>query len=168
MSNQPVNNSTNQYTCPMHPEVISDKPGKCPKCGMDLVLKSEQKGHKEMVKTEHQKTLWTHLTITLLGFFLLTNPFRYSYDSAALNYSDIISGALLIVFSLLSINPFRLWAPWASCFVGIWLLFAPLFFWAPTQAAYINDTLIGTLVIALSVLIPGMPGMMHMMMTMPP
>jgi RND family efflux transporter MFP subunit len=25
------------YTCPMHPEVISDKPGKCPKCGMTLV-----------------------------------------------------------------------------------------------------------------------------------
>ena len=27
------------YTCPMHPEVQSDKPGKCPKCGMDLVVK---------------------------------------------------------------------------------------------------------------------------------
>ncbi|MBS1650629.1 MAG: hypothetical protein JSU07_01340 [Bacteroidetes bacterium] len=27
------------YTCPMHPEVISDKPGTCPKCGMDLVEK---------------------------------------------------------------------------------------------------------------------------------
>lgn len=26
-----------KYTCPMHPEVISDKHGKCPKCGMDLV-----------------------------------------------------------------------------------------------------------------------------------
>jgi len=25
------------YVCPMHPEVQSDKPGKCPKCGMDLV-----------------------------------------------------------------------------------------------------------------------------------
>jgi len=27
------------YTCPMHPEVISDKPGQCPKCHMDLVKK---------------------------------------------------------------------------------------------------------------------------------
>jgi len=27
------------YNCPMHPEVTSDKPGKCPKCGMDLVEK---------------------------------------------------------------------------------------------------------------------------------
>ena len=25
------------YTCPMHPEVQSDRPGNCPKCGMDLV-----------------------------------------------------------------------------------------------------------------------------------
>src|SRR5438067_2303496 len=26
-----------KYTCVMHPEVVSDKPGKCPKCGMELV-----------------------------------------------------------------------------------------------------------------------------------
>jgi RND family efflux transporter MFP subunit len=26
-----------RYHCPMHPEVISDEPGKCPKCEMDLV-----------------------------------------------------------------------------------------------------------------------------------
>ena len=25
------------YTCPMHPEVESEEPGQCPKCGMDLV-----------------------------------------------------------------------------------------------------------------------------------
>jgi hypothetical protein len=30
---------TKQYTCPMHPEVVQDKPGKCPKCGMELVEK---------------------------------------------------------------------------------------------------------------------------------
>jgi Heavy metal binding domain len=28
-----------QYTCPMHPEVVQDKPGACPKCGMTLVEK---------------------------------------------------------------------------------------------------------------------------------
>lgn len=27
------------YTCPMHPEVAQDHPGKCPKCGMNLVPK---------------------------------------------------------------------------------------------------------------------------------
>jgi hypothetical protein len=27
------------YTCTMDPDVVSDKPGKCPKCGMDLVQK---------------------------------------------------------------------------------------------------------------------------------
>jgi hypothetical protein len=29
------------YTCPMHPEVKSDKPGQCPKCGMALVEKKD-------------------------------------------------------------------------------------------------------------------------------
>lgn len=28
------------YTCPMHPQIHSDKPGKCPICGMDLVPES--------------------------------------------------------------------------------------------------------------------------------
>jgi hypothetical protein len=29
------------YSCPMHPKEISDKKGKCPKCGMDLVATKE-------------------------------------------------------------------------------------------------------------------------------
>lgn len=28
-----------KYTCTMHPDVVMDKPGKCPKCGMELVEK---------------------------------------------------------------------------------------------------------------------------------
>jgi len=29
------------YTCPMHADVKSDKPGECPQCGMDLVPMEE-------------------------------------------------------------------------------------------------------------------------------
>jgi Cu(I)/Ag(I) efflux system membrane fusion protein len=29
------------YTCPMHPQIVQDRPGTCPICGMDLVLKSK-------------------------------------------------------------------------------------------------------------------------------
>ena len=32
-------NKAVQYTCAMHPDVVTDEPGKCPKCGMDLVEK---------------------------------------------------------------------------------------------------------------------------------
>ena len=28
-----------KYTCPMHPEVVENKPGVCRKCGMELVEK---------------------------------------------------------------------------------------------------------------------------------
>jgi heavy metal-binding protein len=36
--------TTQKYTCPMHPEVVMDAPGKCPKCGMTLVpVKAEKK-----------------------------------------------------------------------------------------------------------------------------
>jgi len=31
------------YTCPMHPKVIQDKPGKCPDCKMNLVKKEPVK-----------------------------------------------------------------------------------------------------------------------------
>lgn len=32
------------YTCPMHPEVKSDSPGRCPICHMDLEKKTEPDG----------------------------------------------------------------------------------------------------------------------------
>lgn len=31
------------YTCPMHPEIVSDKPGHCPKCSMALVVQETKK-----------------------------------------------------------------------------------------------------------------------------
>ncbi len=35
----PAPTAEGKYTCPMHPEVHSDAPGRCPKCGMKLVEK---------------------------------------------------------------------------------------------------------------------------------
>ncbi|WP_245977411.1 multicopper oxidase domain-containing protein [Albibacterium indicum] len=40
-----VSKDQQSYTCTMHPEVISNKPGNCPKCGMKLVLKDNNEMH---------------------------------------------------------------------------------------------------------------------------
>ena len=40
------------YTCEMHPEVIRDKPGTCPKCGMTLVKKTFKPTQKKTPKKE--------------------------------------------------------------------------------------------------------------------
>src|SRR6478609_1703819 len=41
-----------QYTCVMHPEVMQDDPGKCPKCEMELVPVKKHKKHRTS-NTEH-------------------------------------------------------------------------------------------------------------------
>ncbi|MEX2217544.1 MAG: heavy metal-binding domain-containing protein [Phycisphaerales bacterium] len=33
-----------EYVCPMHPEVTSNEPARCPKCGMTLVKKEPAGG----------------------------------------------------------------------------------------------------------------------------
>lgn len=39
--NKQVKQHTVMYTCPMHPEIVQDHPGNCPKCGMKLVEKKD-------------------------------------------------------------------------------------------------------------------------------
>ena len=42
-STEQTDNAQANYYCPMHPEVTSDKPGTCDKCGgMELVLKGSE------------------------------------------------------------------------------------------------------------------------------
>lgn len=45
------------YYCPMHPDYTSDKPGKCPICGMDLVANADHKGHGAVTITPEQQKL---------------------------------------------------------------------------------------------------------------
>jgi len=40
-AHQSVDIASGKYTCPMHPEVVQDEPGSCPKCGMHLVPMDE-------------------------------------------------------------------------------------------------------------------------------
>ncbi len=108
----------------------------------------------------HGETVWPHFANMVLGLWLVTGVFALGYRSAALQVSDVVSGALVIVLAILSVSRLerlKFWAPWANSLVGVWLLFAPLVFWAPTSSVYNNDTLVGALVIVFAILAPGMP-----------
>ncbi len=48
------------YTCPMHPDVKSDKPGKCPKCGMKLEKKMMPMEHTEAHMHQEKKEEHMH------------------------------------------------------------------------------------------------------------
>jgi len=178
-----------EYTCPMHPEVVRSEPGNCPICGMTLVPReaavAHAADHTDMMVEEHRKMLWPHYVNLMLGLWLIASPFTLGYLSefvpnasqlrvmderglppfelrnVMMTVSDIASGILAILFSKLSLDYRRRypWAQWATAIVGGWLLFAPLVFWTPLPAAYANDTMVGSLVIAFSVLVPMMPGM---------
>jgi hypothetical protein len=141
--------------------------------------------HHQMLQDQHQAMLWVHYVNLMLGLWLITVPFTMGYFNSVMPdanqlrvmaernlaapemrnlwmaWSDIASGVLIVIFSVLSAFPSRRfpWAQWANAVVGSWLLFAPLVFWSPLPIAYANDTLVGAFVIAFSVLIPMMPGM---------
>jgi uncharacterized membrane protein len=103
---------------------------------------------------------WSQIPLLVLGLWLMVSPFTLGYRSVPLTWSDLISGSLVTAFAVIAFRTGRAWAAWANTFVGLWLAFAPLAFWAPDAAAYTNDTLAGMLVIVFAVLVP-------MMMQMP-
>lgn len=71
------------YSCPMHPEVKSIKSGKCPKCGMDLVVNSSlqnyrQRDHREMMSgqavAEDFLRRFMAVTVLLIPLALFSGP----------------------------------------------------------------------------------------------
>jgi nucleoside-diphosphate-sugar epimerase/uncharacterized membrane protein len=114
--------------------------------------------HDAAYENEHQRNLWAHFANVGLGGWLVTSPAILGYGSSAMALSDVVSGLLLTAFALVSLSKSHGWARFASAVVGAWLLLAPLLFWAPSAAAYLNGTLVGMLVIGFSLAVRPMPG----------
>jgi cation transport ATPase len=88
-----------QWTCPMHPEIVKDEPGSCPICGMDLVpmqadVSAEEKTYKKLLKK-----FWIAVAFTLPIFLMAmsemvsNNPL---YDIMEQKYWNWIQFALSI------------------------------------------------------------------------
>lgn len=73
-----VNSGENvAYTCPMHPNVVHDRSGMCPECGMNLVPTKSKKGHSDHDKHAGHKTE-SFLTKFWISFALTVPIFFYS------------------------------------------------------------------------------------------
>ncbi|WP_316744532.1 efflux RND transporter periplasmic adaptor subunit [Pedobacter antarcticus] len=80
------------YTCPMHPQIIQDKPGTCPVCGMDLVPFEKNASEGALHLNESQQALANITTITVghnglhtfkqLNGRLVVNPEQTNYISS--------------------------------------------------------------------------------------
>jgi nucleoside-diphosphate-sugar epimerase/uncharacterized membrane protein len=114
--------------------------------------------HEAAYRELHRRYLWAHFLNIALGTWLLTSPPLLGLESRALAASDFLAGVLIVLFAALSLSWRLAWARWACAAIGAWVMCAPIFFWAPTAAGYVNDTLVGALVIALAVLTPPEPG----------
>ena len=144
---------------------------------------ADMRDHMARMVAMRRSMLWCQWLTIGLGAWLATSPFQFAlfdpataasgarditierglWNAATRNaitgWNDVTCGVLLMLLGALTLKArFERWQ-WATCAVGLWLLFAPLAFWTPSSAAYVNDTMIGALAIALSVLIPMMPGM---------
>ncbi|NCC21879.1 MAG: NAD-dependent epimerase/dehydratase family protein [Alphaproteobacteria bacterium] len=109
-------------------------------------------------RRRHQQFLWAHFLNMGMGLWLLVAPATLSYESPFMVWSDIAAGVLLLIFSALSLSWRLSLARWAAGAVGLWLLSAPLVFWAPTAEAYLNGTLVGMIVMGLAIMTRPTPG----------
>lgn len=92
------------YTCPMDPEIVSDKPANCPKCGMKLMpIGKEHEGadHENMEESFRRRFF---LTLPLVLIVLLLSEKIQEWFRFSLKFQ----GQELIVFALATILVF--WA----------------------------------------------------------
>lgn len=99
-----------QYTCPMHPEIIQDAPGSCPKCGMALeprILNLDE----EETNPEYDFMRKRFLLATVLTIPLVIIAMREMLPGGRV-ISALASFRTLGWLELLLATPVVLWAGW--------------------------------------------------------
>lgn len=61
---------TTQYTCPMHPEIVQDHPGSCPKCGMALEPVNVRVEEKNEELIDMSRRFWISTALSIPVFVL--------------------------------------------------------------------------------------------------
>src|ERR1041385_4902975 len=70
----PASRNRVEYTCPMHPEIVRDRPGSCPICGMALEPRTiTAAGGENPELTDMTRRLWVSVFLTLPVFLLGMN-----------------------------------------------------------------------------------------------
>jgi len=104
--------NTIQYTCSMHPEVVKDGAGMCPKCGMNLVptrdtKKRDENSHEHDKHTGHKtdsflKKFWVALVLTIPIFFyseMAKTVFKVqASEFPALKYALLSLGSIVFFY----------------------------------------------------------------------
>lgn len=95
------------FTCPMHPEVVSDRPGSCPKCGMALEpreVSAEEGPNAEYV--DMRRRFWASLALGLPVFLIAMTDML---PGKPLHFIDMrILNWIQLAFS----TPVVLWCGW--------------------------------------------------------
>ncbi len=103
-----------QYTCPMHPEVITNGPGSCPICGMDLVPMEPTDTEENKVYKELLLKMKIAILFTVPIFFIAM--IEMMHDNPLLKIMDVGKWNLVqLLFSL----PVMFYAGWMF-FVRAW------------------------------------------------
>jgi hypothetical protein len=118
---------------------------------------------RRMTLEHHQATIWVPVLTATLGLWLASSPAMFSYRSSLHGWLDLATGLLTVALATAwLLAPLRFLLQWTIALIGFWLLMAPLVFWAGAPE-FVVDTFVGALLIACSILIADMPGMMMVM-----
>lgn len=95
-----------QYTCPMHPEIIRDKPGSCPICGMALepmgVPTGDEGPNPELV--DFTRRFWVSAVLSLPLLFIAMAPML------GLTFEVFVDDRTMVWLELALASPVVLWA----------------------------------------------------------